>query len=166
MENHDILTNIRKILRSINLESKRIQKNHGVSIPQLLCLNYLNSTAQLQSTVKELSFHLNLNSSTVSGIVKRLEAKGLIAKLPNPRDRRGSIIAITQKGSGIIAASPLLLHDKLDQRLAKMPPEDFETIQNGLNLLVRLLGIEEVDASPLLVPEESIVEGENVQPEK
>ena len=45
----EILTDIRKIVRSINLESKRIQKDFGVSIPQLLCLSYLSSCEGYQS---------------------------------------------------------------------------------------------------------------------
>ena len=37
----DILIRLRKIVRSVNLESKRVEKEQGVSIPQLLCLQFL-----------------------------------------------------------------------------------------------------------------------------
>ena len=50
----DILTQIRKIIRSVNLESKRIEKEYGISIPQLLCLNYLNGRDDYKATHKEL----------------------------------------------------------------------------------------------------------------
>lgn len=156
MENNEILVNIRKILRSINLESKRIQKEYGISIPQLLSLNYLSTLPNYQSTVKEISSYLNLNSSTVSGIVKRLEIKGLCAKLPNPSDRRGSIIALTEKGARMVRDTPKLLHDRLDQNLERLGPGELETVRKGLSLLVGLMGVGELDAAPILVGEESI----------
>ena len=37
----DLMISIRKIVRAVNLESKRIEKNHGLSIPQLLTLKFL-----------------------------------------------------------------------------------------------------------------------------
>ncbi|MCB9230378.1 MAG: MarR family transcriptional regulator [Bacteroidia bacterium] len=156
MEHQEILTNIRKILRSINLESKRIERLQGVSIPQFLCLSFLQNSPQYQSTVKTISGHLNLNSSTVSGIVKRLEMKGLVARLPNTQDRRGSTIALTEKGSRLIAGAPPLMHDKLGSRLAQISGEERETIRKGLDLLVQLLGLEEMDASPMLAPDGSL----------
>ncbi len=36
-----LMTGIRKIVRAINLESKRVQKDLNISIPQLLTLKYL-----------------------------------------------------------------------------------------------------------------------------
>ncbi|KRO66753.1 MAG: hypothetical protein ABR84_00460 [Cryomorphaceae bacterium BACL21 MAG-121220-bin10] len=68
----DILINIRKIIRSINLESKRIDKQYGISIPQYLCLNFLNTREIFRATAKEISIHLNLNASTVSGLTMTL----------------------------------------------------------------------------------------------
>lgn len=68
MHYREIVTDIRKILRSINLESKRIQKEFGISIPQLLCLTRLGHEEGYQATHKQLTEYLNLNSSTVTGI--------------------------------------------------------------------------------------------------
>ena len=82
METKDVLIQIRKIVRSINLESKKIQKEYGVSIPQVLCLNYLRESPNYQATQGKVKKFLNLNSSTVSGIIDRLEKKGLVARLP------------------------------------------------------------------------------------
>ncbi|MDA0701150.1 MAG: hypothetical protein O2965_02170 [Bacteroidetes bacterium] len=72
MDYTDILINIRKIIRSINLESKRIDKQYGISIPQYLCLNFLNTREIFRATAKEISIHLNLNASTVSGLTMTL----------------------------------------------------------------------------------------------
>ena len=68
MEVLEILIDIRKIVRSINLESKRVQKDFGISIPQLLCLGHIERAENKVATHKELMELLSLNSSTVTGI--------------------------------------------------------------------------------------------------
>ena len=85
METRDILIKIRKIVRSVDIESKKIQKEHGVSIPQVLCLNFLRESNNYQTTQGELRKFLSLNPSTVSGIINRLEKKGYLARLAQNR---------------------------------------------------------------------------------
>ena len=64
MEYTEILINIRKIIRSINLESKSIEREFGISIPQYLCLNFLRTSETYRATATEIGLHLNLNAST------------------------------------------------------------------------------------------------------
>jgi len=84
------MSSVRKIVRAVNLESKRIEKNFGISIPQLLILKYLNESPEYRSTMRNLREVLSLNASTVTGIVSRLESKGYIARLPDPKDKRST----------------------------------------------------------------------------
>lgn len=156
MDTTDILIKIRKIVRSINLESKKIQKEYGVSIPQVLCLNFLKDSPNYQNTQGEIRKFLNLNSSTVSGIVNRLEAKGYIARLPKSGDKRVVNIALTSAGDKAIGAIPNLLHDQLEERLNKLPQEELDRVQDSLETLINLLEISEIEASPLLVPDETL----------
>ena len=152
----EILRNIRKILRSLNLESKKIQRDYGVSIPQLMCLDYLGTLENYRSTQGEIARYLNLNSSTMSGIIDRLETKGFVARLPNPEDKRTIFIAITSKGSRLLESSPQLLHNKLSQKLEKLPPEKINEINDALLILVKSLNIEELPASPLMTIDDPI----------
>lgn len=156
MEYTDILINIRKILRSLNLESKKIQKEQGVSIPQLMCLDFLGSKENFRSTQIEIARYLNLNASTMSGIVKRLESKGFVAKLPNPEDKRTVFISLTANGAKLLEASPQLLHKRLSKKLEKLPPKQVEEINNALKILVESLEIQELAASPIITIEDPI----------
>jgi len=157
MDYTDILIDIRKIVRSINLESKKIQKDFGISIPQLLCLNHLSKQEDYQGTHKELTCYLNLNSSTVTGIINRLEQKGFVARLPKKGDRRITYISLTSAGYKVLQSTPDLLHDKLAIKLSKLPDLDIGNIRASLHQLVQAMGLENVDASPLLVVEDPIV---------
>lgn len=154
MDYSEIVTDIRRIVRSINLESKRIQKDFGVSIPQLLCLTHLAGREGYQATHKQLTEYLNLNSSTVTGIINRLEKKGLIARLPKAGDKRTTCVVLTSSGYKLLKNAPNLLHDKLSHNLQKLSPEQINQVKASLALLIEVMEIKDVDASPLLIVEE------------
>ena len=155
-DSNEILIKIRKIVRSINLESKKKKKEYGVSIPQILCLDYLNRSENYQSTQKELRDYLNLNSSTVSGIINRLERKGYIARLPKRADKRTTHIVMTSKGSELLKRTPHLLHEKLSRKLENIPDNDTTGINEALDRIIDFLGIDDVDASPVLTVEDKL----------
>lgn len=151
MEYTEILINIRKILRSLNLESKKIQKEYGVSIPQLLCLDYLGNKSDFRATQGEIARYLNLNSSTMSGIIDRLELKGYVARLPKPDDKRAINISLTSRGAKLLEQSPQLIHQQLSRKLEKLPAEKLTEINNALKILIESLDIGEIHASPLMM---------------
>ncbi|MDD4144550.1 MAG: MarR family transcriptional regulator [Prolixibacteraceae bacterium] len=148
MDTTEILIKIRKIVRSINIESKKIQKEYGVSIPQVLCLNYLKNSDNYQATQGELRKFLNLNSSTISGIINRLEIKGLVARLPRQGDKRIVNIALTSKGDLLLQQIPSLLQVKLSERLDKLDNKIVIQIFESLEFLVNLLDINDIEAFP------------------
>ncbi|MCY1636386.1 MarR family winged helix-turn-helix transcriptional regulator [Marinifilum sp. D737] len=165
MDYKNIIIKIRRIVRSINLESKKIQKDHGVSIPQILCLEYLKNSPNYQATQKSIRAHLNLNSSTVTGIIGRLEKKGFLARLPKTGDRRTTVIALTSLGDQLLKNTPDLLQQRLAVKLKKIPDSDLERIEETLEILVNMLEIEELEASPLLTAEDIIKEELNSEEE-
>ncbi len=158
MDTTEIIIKIRKIVRSINLESKKIQKEYGVSIPQILSLNYLNESANYQATQGELRKFLHLNSSTTSGIINRLENKGLVARLPKLGDKRVVTIALTSKGEKLLKQIPSLLHLQLSNKLEKLDEKTFKNVEISLDLLINLLEIEGIEASPMLTIEDNLEE--------
>ncbi len=156
VDSTEILIKIRKIVRSINLESKKIQKEYGVSIPQILSLEYLNRSDNYQATQRELRNYLNLNSSTVTGIINRLEKKGYIARLPKRDDKRTTHIVMTSKGSELLKKTPRLLHEKLTKKLEDIPEDHTNDINEALNLIIHYLDIDEVDASPVITVDDKL----------
>ncbi|MGE4586638.1 MAG: MarR family winged helix-turn-helix transcriptional regulator [Mangrovibacterium sp.] len=161
MDTTEILIRIRKIVRSIDMESKKIQKEYGVSIPQVLCLNYLSQSPGFQSTQGAIRKFMNLNPSTVSGIVNRLEIKNLIARLPRTGDKRVVNIILTSRGSKLLEHIPPLLHEQLDKKLKKLEQKKIRQIEETLNFLIGLLDIQDVEAFPLITLEDNL-EQENV----
>jgi len=156
MDTTEILIKIRKIVRSIDIESKKIQKEYGVSIPQVLCLNFLHKSTNYQSTQSEIRKFLNLNSSTVSGIINRLEKKGLLARLPKLGDKRIVNIALTSTGDKLLNSIPSLLHEQLSKKLSKLDDNKLNKVEDSLDTLINLLEIEKIEASPLITLESDL----------
>jgi len=150
----DILIKLRKIVRSVNLESKRVEKEQGVSIPQLLCLQYLAEQEDYRTNAAKLKTFLNLNASTISGILRRLERKGLVAKLPNASDKRIILISLTTVGLELLQNAPITFQQKLSKKLQALPPEKLQTIIDGIDILTNIMEVEELDASPIITSEE------------
>lgn len=161
MDTTEILIKIRKIVRSINLESKKIQKEHGVSIPQVLCLSFLHKSPNFQATQGKIKKFLNLNSSTVSGIIYRLEKKGFIARLPKTGDKRIVNIALTSSGDELLKKIPPLLHEKLAEKLNKMESNQLKSLEESLDTLINILNLQELDASPVITIDSDLEETDN-----
>lgn len=142
MEYTDILISVRKIARAINLDSKRIQKESGFSIPQLLTMTFLGQCENYESTQLELRKYLQLNSSTVTGIVSRLATKGYVAKLPKKGDKRSTWICLTASGLKQLDLAPILFQERLANKLEQLSPKEVKQIEKGLNKLINLLGDE------------------------
>ena len=154
MEYIEILVKLRKIIRSINLESKKIEKELGISIPQLLVLKYLSDQIDYRAFAKDIKRYINLNASTVSGIISRLESKGLVAKSQKANDKRAIYIILTAKGAELLHKSPSTLQEKLSKRLKKLTKAQIEELDRNIELLTLIMDVEDMDAAPLLTIEE------------
>ena len=150
------MTGIRKIVRAINLESKLVQKELDISIPQLLTLKHLRERVDYKSTMKEIKGFLSLNASTVTGIVVRLEQKGLVERLPDPKDKRSTPIILTSKGNDLLIRSNVSLHERISKNLEIIENDEFSKIINSLETLINLFDIQDVDASPIITGQASI----------
>lgn len=141
----DILIKLRKINRSINLESKRIEKAMGISIPQMLVLQYLSEMPGYRATSKEIKLYVNLNASTVSGIISRLESKHFVARLSNVNDRRTRYITMTASGHDLLKRSPDTLEERLSRKLRALQPEKIAELNRNIDLLIRLMDADDAD---------------------
>ena len=67
-------------------------------------------------TPTELAKHRMMTSGGMTAAIDRLERKGLVERLPNPADRRGSLVRLTDAGLRTIDAA-MAEHVRTEQRL-------------------------------------------------
>ncbi|MCR9192016.1 MAG: MarR family transcriptional regulator [Gammaproteobacteria bacterium] len=128
---------LRKIMQQVDHHSRKLDKQQGITVPQLVCLYEIYEKGVM--TLSVLSKHVHLACSTLVGIIDRLEEKGLLMRTRNTEDRRVIFIEITDKGRQFVSTSPHLLHHILDEKFKVIPEADQILIANSLDLLVEML---------------------------
>lgn len=73
----------------------------GLSVPQILTLYFLNWATDTV-TPTALANYLTQEAQSVTSLLQRMEASGLIERRPNPQDQRSIEIVITAQGKEII----------------------------------------------------------------
>lgn len=112
----------------------------GLSVPQALLLLELSPTVGVHP--RFLSDHLNLDSSSMTGLLSRMERTGLLERRADPEDRRGVQVFITEKGLELQRTIHTLVGE-LDERVQKrIPPEDAAAFRRVILLISRELSNE------------------------
>lgn len=88
---------------ALHRTSKRLGTTLGVTAPQRLVLRIVGRFPDLPAG--ELAQLLHLHPSTLTGVLKRLERARLLARRPDPRDLRRSLLRLTAKGKELDVVS-------------------------------------------------------------
>jgi DNA-binding MarR family transcriptional regulator len=117
--------------------TKALEKTHRVTSPQLSCLLALYENGPLPPS--QIGRHIMVNSSTVTGIIDRLERKGLVERSRTSRDRRVITISLTKEGSMLVEKAPLPVQNKIVAGMRKLTSEEIEEIIQSLTRLTGML---------------------------
>lgn len=85
---------------AFNRVYKPLLDRFGITYPQYLALAVLKSGDG--QTVSELGRHLHLESNTLTPLIKRLEAAGLVTRTRDKQDERVVRLALTGAGHSLI----------------------------------------------------------------
>jgi DNA-binding MarR family transcriptional regulator len=69
-----------------------------ISFTEYDVLLNLSRAPERRMRIRDLIPHLLLSQPSVSRLIDRLAARGLVEKLPDENDARGTIVALTQEG--------------------------------------------------------------------
>ncbi|MBL6723250.1 MAG: MarR family transcriptional regulator [Candidatus Margulisbacteria bacterium] len=139
---------LRQIIRAIELDSKKLSTQYNTTPAQILALREL-VTVESQS-LAHLAYAVGLSSSTMVGVVDRLEKKGLVVRNRALTDRRAVNIIITDAGKDYLNSSPSLLQDKLVHHLSGIQQKEKQIILESLETISTILNADAIDASPVL----------------
>ncbi|GLZ03793.1 MarR family transcriptional regulator [Actinomadura sp. NBRC 104412] len=76
----------------------------------------------------DLSRRLHLEKSSVTGLVDRVERRGLVARVRDDRDRRAYRVALTDEGSRLACET----HEAVNQRLERLAADLAPAERDGL----------------------------------
>lgn len=136
-----ITKRLRQMARELDKRSKYIQENYKITVPQLICLREIYEHGPI--SLGALTKIVNLNNSTVTGIVDRLERRDLVRRVRISKDRRQIHVEVTDNGIAFIEQAPNPLQQGFVEGLQALEREDVEKILWAIEKLVSLLGCED-----------------------
>jgi DNA-binding MarR family transcriptional regulator len=145
-----IIYQVRRLMQAGYQYTKELNKNYHVSAPQLNCLLALNEAGPLPPS--QIARHIMVKSSTVTGVIDRLEYKGLVKRTRNSPDRRVITIELTEAGRTLAQHAPPPIQQKIVDGLKRLQPDQLELIVHYLGLLTHMLDVQAFDGDH---PEES-----------
>jgi DNA-binding MarR family transcriptional regulator len=86
--------------------------------------------------VYDIATELGITTGGTSKLVDRIEASGYCRRLPNPDDRRSSLLELTEAGRHMLAEAGTAFDDELQHRLGAALPE--RTLRQFASTLTRL----------------------------
>jgi DNA-binding MarR family transcriptional regulator len=114
------------------------QRVRGADLPvtrrALEVLQHLSASGPL--TVGEQAEHLGLRRNSVSELLQRLEAKGLVARIRDERDGRRVLVWLTDAGRDVVArVGQVLAPDLITDAMATLSAAERAIVVRGFELL-------------------------------
>jgi hypothetical protein len=96
---------------------------------------------------------VHLGQPTVTGILNRLEKRGLIGRSRADRDRRSVNVSLTEEGERILSDAPSLLQDQFQHELSKLKDWERTQILAALQRIADMMDATKIKAVPVLSSE-------------
>lgn len=141
----EIMQGLRRIFRAIHEYSHDVQQTFGITGPQLWALRAMRTHGPI--SLGDLAERMYLHPSTVSGVVDRLERKGLVTRTRSGVDRRVVELRPTIEGETLLARAPEPAQGRLLHGLTRMTPNDVRTIRQSVDHLVRIMELADLDVT-------------------
>jgi DNA-binding MarR family transcriptional regulator len=139
----DIIYSIRRLMQAGELYTKKLNKIYNVSAAQLNCLLALHENGPLPPS--QIAKYILVNSSTVTGIIDRLENKGLVTRSRISSDRRVITVELTKNGKSLCENAPPPVQTKIVDGLNKLSEKQIEQIAKTLIKLTNMLDVQDLE---------------------
>ena len=143
-----VLQSLRRVIRSVDLYSRKLLNVHKITSPQLICLQVIASKQPM--TTGQLAKEVHLSPSTVIGILDRLQAKNLILRERDTKDRRKVFVSLAEQGQQLLNNAPSPLQDTLADAMQALPESEQKVIADSLDRIVEMMEVKHIEASPIL----------------
>jgi len=144
----DVLIALRRVIRATDLHSKYLEKTTGLTAPQILLLQAINSMGQ--ATIGELANKISLSQATVTTILDRLEKRNLITRNRSEQDKRKVHTYLTEEATKVLINAPLPLQDQFTQQFSDLQDWEKTMIISSLQRIAKMMDAQDIDASPVL----------------
>jgi DNA-binding MarR family transcriptional regulator len=104
-----------------NAVDARLKSEFGLPLTHFEPMSVMDRLPRCR--VYDIASELGITTGGTSKLVDRIEANGYCRRLPNPDDRRSSLLELTPQGRRLFAEAGQAFDDELQRRLGTAVPE-------------------------------------------
>jgi DNA-binding MarR family transcriptional regulator len=113
-----------------------VSKTSAISLGLLMALRRIDD-ADGRARVQEVADGIGVTVGAASKVVDRLERAGLVRRVPNPNDRRSSLLEMTESGGAVLGSGLRSVRAELARRTDILTPEQLAVATEHLDALRR-----------------------------
>ncbi|MBA1272665.1 MarR family winged helix-turn-helix transcriptional regulator [Stutzerimonas azotifigens] len=121
---------LRRLQQAAEVHAKRLSRYGGLTPLQQLILQVLAVEKEL--TASQLARFVSLSQASLSGVLERLEGRGLISRRRDEQDRRKQWLHLDESGRDALRDAPSLLPEHVLERFAALPEWERHSILAAL----------------------------------
>jgi DNA-binding MarR family transcriptional regulator len=118
------------VVHGLEQSSKRMATTLGVTGPQRLVLRLVG--LQPGISAGELATILHVHPSTVTGVLRRLQAQGLLAREAAADDRRRAVLRLTARGRRVNEVRRGTIEYAIREAMQTIPSRDLASARRAL----------------------------------
>ncbi|EAR55806.1 putative transcription regulator, MarR family protein [Photobacterium sp. SKA34] len=150
MDKHEeVLIALRQIIRAIDLHSRKLNKNAGLTGPQLVLMRAIKASGE-EVTIRQLSNNTNMSQATATTILDRLEKRGLVVRQRSQLDKRKVHAHLTEDGLTLLEKAPLPLQDSFISQYQELDDWEQSLLLSSVQRISTMMNAEHLDVAPLL----------------
>ncbi|MBW1711192.1 MAG: MarR family transcriptional regulator [Deltaproteobacteria bacterium] len=157
----NVLIALRKIIQSIDLNSRSLVKRVGLTGPQLVILQEVASTGEV--SVGKVAKAISLSQGTVTDIVERMEKRGLVTRRRSDYDRRLVLVHVTESGKQLLEKATPLMEESFVWKFNRLQDWEQAMILSSLQRLVSIMDTKAIKDESILTT--GFIEESTVKPE-
>lgn len=144
----DALIALRQIQRRTEQASKKLAAQAGLTPSQLQVMQILAERGEISAG--EVSNLTQLKHATITSLVDKLVARGLMARRRSETDRRRVWLMLLPDGQAAITSAPDLLQETFQVRFQTLPDWHQAMLVSALERVAAILDASDIDAAPVL----------------
>jgi len=122
---------VHEVARAFRRRFEDEARAHGLTLPQWRALVVIDQEAAI--TQVALAGCIDTDPMTISGILDRLEKRGLIERYPHPTDSRAKLSRLTPEGADLVLAARDLGRQLYTRSIAGVEDSHIDLIFSGLS---------------------------------
>ncbi len=109
-------------------------QEHNLSNSQMMSLFHLLHNKSV--SLNNLANFLGISKPAVSQLIEKMVRSGLVERIPNPNDKRGKLLELTEEGINLTEKGKLINHQLGIDLIDSLTEDEFPIIQKAIEIIL------------------------------